>query len=100
MEFDVGTDEVTDRVGQGRVQGRCILPEDRVVVVHAGQPAQARLLGGVALVEVPHRVRFGDAAAAIDYLVGGSAQALDPAVGQEPLEQQIAILEVELALLL
>src|SRR5262245_41628444 len=71
-----------------------------MMVVHAGQPAQARALSAVALVEVPDRIGPGDAAALLHHLLGGGAQALDPAVGKEFLQQQIAVLEIELALLL
>ena len=39
-------------------------------------------------------------AAAVCHLVGDRAQALDPAVGQEFLQQNVTVLEIELALLL
>ncbi len=100
VELDVRPDEIGDRVGQRRVVGRRIVPERRVMVVHAGEPAQAGALAGVALVEVPDRVGPGDAAAPLHHRLGGGAQPLDPAVGQEFLQQQVAVLEIELALLL
>jgi hypothetical protein len=71
-----------------------------MVVVHAGEAAQAGVLVRVTLVDVPDRVRLGDLAALVHHLVGGRAQALDPRVGQQLLEQDVAVLEIRLALLL
>ena len=100
VELDVRADQVGDRIGQRRALARGIFPVQRMMIVHAGEPAQARVRGRVALVEVPGLVRFGDLAAAVDHLVGDGAQLLDPAVGQELLQQDVAVLEIELALLL
>src|SRR5688572_6930948 len=69
-----------------------------MMVVHAGEPAKARIAVGVALVDIPDRVRLGDAAAFLNHLLGGRAQPLDPAVRQELLQQDVAVLEVVLAL--
>ena len=86
--------------GSGELSPDAYSQIGRMVIVHAGEAAQSRELRCVTLVQVPDRVRLGDAAAAVDHLVGGGAQALDPLIRQEFLEQDVAVLEVELALLL
>ena len=100
VEFHVRADEIGDGVRQRRVGARRVFPVGGMMIVHARKPPQARVLAGVALVDVPDVVRLGDAAALVHHLVGGAAQPLDPAVGQEFLEQDVAVLEIELALLL
>ena len=100
VELDVGTDEVRDRIRQRRLGARRIFPERGVMVIHAGETPQTRVLACVGLVDVPHGVRRRYRPAAIDHLLGGSPQPLDPVVAQELLQQHVAVLEVELALLL
>src|SRR5687767_6850849 len=48
--------------------------------------------------EVPHRVGFRYLAAALDELVGRGAQLLQPVVADDALEEDVALVEVELAL--
>jgi hypothetical protein len=71
-----------------------------MVVVHAGQTPQPWLLRGVAAINVPGGTRLRDFAAHFHRLLGGGAQALDPTVREELLQQNEAVGEIKLALLL
>src|SRR5690349_1166157 len=71
-----------------------------MMIVHAGQTAQPRLLRGVAAINVPGGIRPRNFAAHFHRLLGGGAQALDPTVREELLQQNEAVGEIELALLL
>ena len=71
-----------------------------MVVVHAGQAPQPRGLFGMPFVQVPYRVGFFYLSAAIHHLISGGPQTLDPLIRKQLLQQNVPVLEVELALLL
>ena len=96
VELHVGADEVGHGVGQHRVIH--VLPEHRMVlgrIAHPTQPGRARAVIGL---EVEGVVGAGDLAAALDQLLGGVAELPDPLVADDPFEEEVALLEVELAL--
>src|SRR5947209_11591 len=71
-----------------------------MMIVHAGEPSQTRVLRCVSLVNIPGLVGARYLSAALDYLFGGGPQALNPVVRDQFLQQQISVLEIELPLLL
>ena len=80
----------TDSGGEGPVLG--------VVVDRAGEPAQPGVVGGVTGLQVEDPVGAGEGPAPVDHLVGGGPEARQPVVGDDRLDEQVAVLEVELPL--
>ena len=82
VELHVRPDEVGDDVDDRR--RRRELPVRLVQVGRRAEPAQPRLVGGVAGVEVEDHVRFGERAALLDELVGHRAQPFEPRSSTNP----------------
>ena len=68
------------------------------MVVGAGQAAEPRVLRAVAVLQIPHGIGDGDRAALFHHLLGGRAQPREPVLGDGLLDQQVAGLEIGLAL--
>ena len=97
MELDVGTDQVGDDVRENGPGGK--LPVRGMAIVRAGEPPEPRRLGTVPVLEVPYRVRSRYLPTVVDHLVGDRAEPLEPFVGDDLFEQQIAVLEIGFPLL-
>jgi hypothetical protein len=69
-----------------------------MVVDRAGQPAQPGFVGGMTRLQVEDPVGAGEGPAAVDHLLRSGPQARQPVVVDDRLDQQVTVLEVELAL--
>jgi hypothetical protein len=84
MELDVRADEVGNDVAHQGLGD--VLPVRRVLVDRRRDPPQPRCVRAVSRLEVPYRVGLCHLAAALDELVGGSAQSRDPLLRDDLLE--------------
>ena len=77
-----------------------VLPVKRMVLGGIDETTQARILRAVGGLQRQRGVGLLESTAALDELVADFPEAIQPLAGDKPFEQQIAALEVELALLL
>ena len=98
VELDVRPDQIGDDVGDDRPGG--VVPVPLVVLHRAGKAAEPRIVRSVAGLEVEHRIGFRDRAALFHPFRGDRPHLLHHFGRDDAFDQEVAVVEVELPLLL
>ena len=95
MEDHIRPHQIGDDIGDDVVRE---LPIDGMALVGLLETADHRPFGPVLRRQIEHIVGFGDAAAFLDEFVGHGAQPRQPFFRDQPLDEDVAVGEISLAL--